>query len=205
MMNYKITCPRDAFVFEGVQNFDDFETVVLQIQQKECTVSSLLHLRQCLEKYNETENFIRRVLPIIVGFAKSVGPLFAEGIPVLRSTTSGRMQFSYAEVAGILSNFFLCTFTDRWKFDADRHLSPASLIRLFGPNGEEKEEADVKIAKIAMLYFGYFQRLEECVNEAARLGREHMSVYRNVSNVDTKFWSTSEVPIGKMKMVSIFL
>jgi Poly (ADP-ribose) glycohydrolase (PARG) len=197
-----VSAPKDATVFEGIANFDDFEIVVLQIQEEACSVHSLQHLRQFLETNNEMENFFANVLPSIVCSAKSIGPLCNLGIPLSTSTNLYKFQFSYSEVASILSNFFLCTFTDRWTFDTVRNLSPASLIRLFGPNGEEKESLDLKMGKISMLYYGYFQRIDAAVEAAASFGRDYLTLERNVVAIDTEFWASSDEPLGKMNLVS---
>jgi hypothetical protein len=97
--------PNDASVFESVESFTDFERVVIQMQNESCSISSLQHLREFLEEENENEmsDFLVRVLPIIVRFARDIG---SQSFEILTSNSNGSLQFSYSKVASVLSNFF---------------------------------------------------------------------------------------------------
>jgi hypothetical protein len=53
-----------------------------------------------------------------------------------------------------------------------------------------------------MLYKGYFKRIDESVAEAGRFGKDFITVQRNAVALDTNFWSSSEIPLRRINLVS---
>lgn len=164
-----VAVPRDASsYYRGVKDFDSFEKCIIDLQEEGCSVKNLIHLREFLRSSNLLDSnglFFTSVLPRIIENATKYSTFFPEGLPLLHSaSTVTSVSFTTEQTNCVLCNFFLCTFTTRWTFSPKEgaSYSPASLINLFGPAGKEdtEEDMEIKIAKLSMIYHGYFARFD---------------------------------------------
>ena len=176
-------------------NFDDFVITVLKYNSDCHSIRDLGVLREFLHRNQAMESFISVTLPVIIMHASFFQEYFPSGIKIHSRGQSQSIAFTSNEVACILCNMFLTTITDRWDFSPaeDPVLAPASFMKLFR-SPEENEDINPRMAKLGMLYFGYFNRLEDLL--AIEDGRNIIVTRNSLQPIpDVDFWFQSTNPI----------